>query len=126
MYIKLPAPSQEVRGLSFQQSFIKITKGTFLPNYIEICPVVSHKNILKVFFFRLSWQPEFCMDCKSLDNLQSASPLKLAQWFRRRCNLKKLWTDGRQRTVSDHNSFLRSFGSVELKRLGLRFAHNKT
>ena len=56
-----------------------------MQDYIEIGPVVSG-----------------CIDSKSLNNFQSVSPknqsceiwLKLAQWFRRRCCLKKLWTDG--------------------------------
>ena len=56
------------------------------------------------------WQPESCMDSKSLNNIESV-PLKahscetwlnLAQWFRRRCCLKKLWTDG-QTDDDDHN-----------------------
>ena len=33
-----------------EQSWLKITKGTFLQNYIEIGPVVSDKNIFKVFY----------------------------------------------------------------------------
>ena len=43
--------------------------------------------------------PETYMDSKSLDVFQSISPKdkyseKFAQWFRIRCCLKKLWTDG--------------------------------
>ena len=33
-----------------EQSWYRITKGTFLQNYIEICPVVSDKKIFKVFY----------------------------------------------------------------------------
>ena len=33
-----------------EQSWQRITKGTFLQNYIEICPVVSDKKIFKVFY----------------------------------------------------------------------------
>ena len=32
-----------------EQSWYRITKGTFLQNYIEISPVVSDKKIFKVF-----------------------------------------------------------------------------
>ena len=33
-----------------EQSWQRITKETFLQNYIEISPVVSEKKILKVFY----------------------------------------------------------------------------
>ena len=33
-----------------EQSWYRITKGTFLQNYIEIGPVVSDKKIFKVFY----------------------------------------------------------------------------
>ena len=33
-----------------EQSSLRITKGTFLQNYIEIGPVVSDKKIFKVFY----------------------------------------------------------------------------
>ena len=33
-----------------EQSCNRITKGTFLQNYIEISPVVSDKKIFKVFY----------------------------------------------------------------------------
>ena len=33
-----------------EQSWERITKGTFLQNYIEIGPVVSDKKIFKVFY----------------------------------------------------------------------------
>ena len=42
--------------------------------------------------------------------------LKLAQWLRRKCFLKKLLMDGqRRRTVSDHSSSPRDFQSGEVK-----------
>ena len=100
-----------------------------MPNYIVICPVVSHKKIFNVFFFSfcLPRQPEFCMDSKSLNNFQSVSPLKLAQWFRRKCHLKKLWTDGqtngRRRTVCAHNSSFRFFGTGSLKAWSMLRTH---
>ena len=33
-----------------EQSWLKITKGTFLQNYIEIGPVVSDQKVFKVFY----------------------------------------------------------------------------
>ena len=33
-----------------EQSWYRITKGTFLQNYMEIGPVVSDKKIFKVFY----------------------------------------------------------------------------
>ena len=36
-----------------EQAWWRVTKGTFLPSYIEICSVVSDKKILKVFYFEI-------------------------------------------------------------------------
>ena len=33
-----------------EQSWLRITKETFLQNYIEVGPVVSDKKIFKVFY----------------------------------------------------------------------------
>ena len=33
-----------------EESWWMVTKGTFLPSYIEISPVVSDKKIFKVFY----------------------------------------------------------------------------
>ena len=33
-----------------EQSWYRITKGTFMQNYMEIGPVVSDKKIFKVFY----------------------------------------------------------------------------
>ena len=60
-----------------------------LPLYLH----VNQKSDCDYDFLLLPWQPEFCMDSKSLNNFHSVSPkdqsceiwLKLAQWFRRRC-----------------------------------------
>ena len=81
-----------------EQSWKRVTKGTFLLKYIEIGPVVSDKKIFKVFL-QLPWQPESFMNSKSLKKFQSVSPkdqscetwLKLAQWFKRRCCLGWLY-----------------------------------
>ena len=90
----------------------------------------------KLFFFWLQWQPESCLDSKSLNKFQSVPPndqsceiwLKLVQWF-----TSRLWTTDRRlsrQTVSDHNSSPWAFGSGELKRGKWKFifdpAHNKT
>ena len=55
----------------FEQSWLRVIKGTFLPSYIEMGPVVSDK---KFFFFWLPCQPESFMDSTSLKNFQSVSP----------------------------------------------------
>ena len=70
-------------------------KGTFLPSYIEIDPVVSDKNIFKVFYVYkgeispASWRPCFLTIQNGLNNLGRGSPkehfckiiLKSVQWF---------------------------------------------
>ena len=81
-----------------EQSSSRITKGTFLQNYIEIGPVVSDKKIFKVFYTdiyigKLSpapWRPCFLTNPNGLNNLGRGSPkehfckiiLKLVQWYR--------------------------------------------
>ena len=40
-----------------EQSWYRITKGTFLQNYIEIGPVVSDKKIFKVFYIHRENKP---------------------------------------------------------------------
>ena len=44
--------------------WIQYTK--FVPNYFQIGPIVFNKKIFKVFPFLLPWQPEFCIEWKSL------------------------------------------------------------
>ena len=39
------------------QSWKRVTKGTFLPSYIEIGPVVSDKKIFKVFYIAIKPYP---------------------------------------------------------------------
>ena len=79
-----------------EQSWQRITEGTFLQNYIEIGPVVSDKKIFKVFYIdnmgKISpapWQPCFLTNPNGLNNLGRGSPkehfckiiLKSVQWF---------------------------------------------
>ena len=84
-----------------------------MQNMKAVALKVWDKNILKVFFFRLPWQPEFLMEFKSLKYLENSSPnnhfcevsLKSLNIFflvivHRRTDR---WTDGR-RTIIDHNS----------------------
>ena len=37
------------------ESWWRVTKGTFLPSYTEICPVVSDKKIFKLFYIDI-WE----------------------------------------------------------------------
>ena len=39
------------------KSWKRVTKGTFLPSYIEIGPVVSDKKIFKVFYIAIKPYP---------------------------------------------------------------------
>ena len=86
-----------------EQSSLRITKGTFLQNYIEISPVVSDKKIFKLFHIDYigkispaSWRPCFLTNPNGLNNLGRASPkehfckiiLKSVQWFWTRRFLK--------------------------------------
>ena len=79
-----------------EQSWYRITKGTFLQNYIEIGPVVSDKKIFKSFLYRYigkispaPWWPCFLTNPNGLNNLATGSPkehfckiiLKSVQWF---------------------------------------------
>ena len=67
------------------------------------------------FSFWLPWQPELRLEFNLLNNFGRTSPKehpcqvssRLAQWFRRRRCLKKLWTtDDMRRTLGDHKSSL--------------------
>ena len=86
-----------------EQSWYRITKGTFLQNYIEIGPVVSDKKIFKSFLYRYigkispaPWWPCFLTNPNGLNNLGTGSPkehfckiiLKSVQQFRTRRFLK--------------------------------------
>ena len=86
-----------------EQSWYRITKGTFLPHYTEIGPVVSDKKIFQVFLYRYigkispaPWRPCFLMNPNGLNNLGTGSPkehfchiiLKSVQWFLTRRFLK--------------------------------------
>ena len=59
-----------------------MTKDTFLPNYIEISPLVSAKKIFKVFYIdtyigKISpapWRPCFLTNPNGLKNLGRGSP----------------------------------------------------
>ena len=66
-----------------EQSCKKITKGTFLQNYMEIGPVVSDKKIFQVFLYRYigkispaPWRPCFLTNPNGLNNLGTGSPKK--------------------------------------------------
>ena len=91
-----------------EQSWYRITKGTFLQNYIEIGPVVSDKKIFKSFLYRYigkispaPWWPCFLTNPNGLNNLGRVSPkehfckiiLKSVQWFRTRRFLKVFYID---------------------------------
>ena len=59
-----------------EQSWLRVTKGTFLQNYIEIGPVVSGKKIFKVFYIDYigkirpaPWRPCFLTNPNGLNNL---------------------------------------------------------
>ena len=39
--------------MAWTESWKKVTKGTILPSYIEIGPVVSDKNIFEVFYIAI-------------------------------------------------------------------------
>ena len=82
-----------------EQSCNRITKGTFLLNYIEIGPVVSDKKIFKSFLYRLYRENKprplaamFLINPNVLNNFGRGSPkehfceiiLKSVQWFRTR------------------------------------------
>ena len=84
----------------------RVTRWSLMLIYSQICPLVSEKKIFKVFAFCLKpfllpWQPEFCMESKSLDNFERTSPkehfskvwLQSALWLKRRCLRKLLTTD---------------------------------
>ena len=86
-----------------EQSYKRITKGTFLQNYIEIGPVVSDKKIFKIFYTdymgKISpapWRPGFLTNLNGLNNLGRESQkehfckiiLKSVQWFLTRRFLK--------------------------------------
>ena len=85
-----------------EQSCKRITKETFLQNYMEIGPVVSDKKIFKVFYTDIvkispaPWQPCFLTNPNGLNNLGTGSPKehfckiiwKLVQWFLTRRFLK--------------------------------------
>ena len=79
-----------------EQSWYRITQGTFLQNNIEIGPVVSDKKIFKVFYIdyigKISpapWWPCFLTNPNGLNNLGRGLPKKLfckiilksVQWF---------------------------------------------
>ena len=79
-----------------EQSWYRITKGTFLQNYMEIGPVVSDKMIFQVFLYRYigkispaPWRPCFLTNPNGLNNLGTGSPkehfchiiLQSFQWF---------------------------------------------
>ena len=73
-------------------------------NLVDLGLIVSDNKIFKNFTTWLPWQPEFCLDSNSLNNFQLV-PLKnhsckvwskLAQWFRRSCQL--LTEHGRLKT----------------------------
>ena len=81
----------------------RITKETFLQNYMEIGPVVSDKKIFKVFYtdniVKISpapWRPCFLTNPNGLNNLGTGLPKehfckviwKLVQWFLTRRFLK--------------------------------------
>ena len=91
-----------------EQSWYRITKGTFLQNYIEIGPVVSDKKIFSSFLYRYigkispaPWWPCFLTNPNGLNNLGRGSPkehfckiiLKSVQWFRTRRFLKVFYID---------------------------------
>ena len=86
-----------------EQSWSRITKGTFLQNYIEIGPVVSDKKIFLSFLYRYigkisptPWRSCLLTKPNGLNNLSRKSPkeqfckiiLKSVQWFRTRRFLK--------------------------------------
>ena len=80
-----------------EQACKRITKGTFLQNYMENGPMVSDKKIFKVFYIdnyigKISpapWRPCFLTNPNGLNNLGRRSPkehfckiiLKSVQWF---------------------------------------------
>ena len=79
-----------------EQSWYRITKGTFLQNYIAIDPVVSDKKIFLSFLYRYigkiipaPWRPFFLTNPNGLNNLGRGSPKehfckiiwKSVQWF---------------------------------------------
>ena len=64
-----------------EQSWYRITKGTFLQNYIAIDPVVSDKKIFLSFLYRYigkispaPWWPCFLTNPNGLNNLGRGSP----------------------------------------------------
>ena len=89
-------------------------------------------KVLLIFTYLLPWQSEICLDSKFLNNFQLVPPKdhsgevwsKLAQWFRRRCQL--LTDDGRQTTdtgqLAYQNSLLSTMCSGELKILSSWFS----
>ena len=64
-----------------EQSWYRITKGTFLQNYIAIDPVVSDKKIFLSFLYRYirkicpaPWRPCFLTNPNGLNNLGRGTP----------------------------------------------------
>ena len=98
-----PAPPIPTAAMFFSflrimttKSWKRVTKGTFLPNYIEIGPVVSDKKIFKVFYIAIKPYPLtaiffffFLRNHDSLKKLGRVSPkenscqvkLKSVHWF---------------------------------------------
>ena len=68
-----------------EQSYSRITKGTFLQNYIEIGPVVSDKKIFKVFY---------------IDNIGQISPAPGGHVFWRIQTAWNILVEGHQRNIS--------------------------
>ena len=82
-----------------EQSWYRITKGTFMQNYIAVGRVVSDKMIFLSFLYRYNykispapWRPWFLTNPNGLNNLGRGSPKehfckiiwKLVQWFLKR------------------------------------------
>jgi hypothetical protein len=55
-------------GLSFEQTWQTLPRQCFMPKISALAIWVFLKEDLLSFFFRLPWQPEFCMELNSLNN----------------------------------------------------------
>ena len=112
-------PNIIVQGQMIKALFLLVSEKKNFKVFL-LCSYVSNSwqrrrfsKILLFFSFWLPWQPELWLEFNLLNNFARASPKehpcqvssRLAQWFRRRRCLKKLWTthDG-HRTLGYHKS----------------------